>query len=67
MQNFTEIIKHWGRDQMAADLGVPKERVRGWERFNKLPQEHWRLLLSKAPERNIAISPDILIDFAAKN
>ena len=66
MQNFTEIVETWGRTELAADLNVPKERVRGWERFNTIPDEYWKKLLSKAPDRNIDISGDLLIELASR-
>ncbi len=67
MKSFAEIVKAWGRKNMASDLNIPKERVRGWERFDGIPDEYWQELLDKAPERNIEISPEILIDLAARN
>ena len=67
MKSYAEIIRAWGRAEMAADLGVPKERVRSWERFDTFPDEHWKLALELAPTRNIEISPDLLIELAARN
>ncbi len=72
MDSFTEIVQTWGRANMASDLSVPgeqvpEERVRSWERFNTIPDKHWRRLLNKAPARNISISPDLLIDLAARS
>lgn len=67
MHSNREIIRTWGRQQLATDLGVPKERVRGWERWDSLPASYWRELLNKAPERNIDISGDLLIDIAARD
>ncbi len=67
MNSFTDIVMVWGREELAADLSVPVERVRGWERFNLIPNKHWQELLNKAPERNIKISPELLIDIAAKD
>jgi len=67
MQSQSDIVRAWGREVLAADLGIPKERVRGWERFNTIPAEYWREILAKAPERHISISPDLLIDLAARN
>ena len=67
VDTYTQIIKTWGRKEMAADLGVPVERVRGWERFNKFPPQHWRVALNKAQARNIPISSDLLIDLAARD
>ena len=66
MHSFTEIVETWGRTELAIDLGVPKERARQWSRDNSIPQWYWKGLLSKAPERNIEISPEILIDLAAR-
>ena len=66
MRTNREIIRMWGRGQLAADLGIPKERVRGWERWDSLPASYWRELLNKDAERNIDISGDLLIDIAAK-
>ena len=66
MNSYTEIVNTWGVTEMAFDLGVPKERVRGWMRYNMLPPANWRRLLEKAPSRNIDISPDLLIDLAAR-
>lgn len=67
MNSHREIIQTWGRQQMADDLGVPAERVRGWERKDSLPAEYWRDVLSVASERDIAISPRLLIDLAARD
>ena len=67
MLDSREIIAIWSRRQLARDLNVPVERVRGWERQNSLPASYWRELLNKAPERNIDISGDLLIDIAARN
>ncbi|KKK55593.1 hypothetical protein LCGC14_3073010 [marine sediment metagenome] len=67
MESFTEIVKTWGRADMAKDLGVTEERVRNWERLDSIPDDFFRRLLDKAPKRNIRISPDLLIDLAARN
>ena len=67
MSGNRKIIEAWGRAQLAVDLDIPKDRVRGWERHDTIPKEYWRELLNKAPERNISISPDLLIDLAARN
>jgi len=66
MTTYTEIIKAWGREKMAQDLCVPKERVRGWERYNKFPAKNWKLALEVAP-KPIGLSPNLLIDIAARN
>ncbi len=67
MNSNTEIIDQWGRVLLAVDLGIPPDRVRNWERHDSIPKEYWRELLNKAPERNIRISPELLIDLAARN
>ena len=67
MQNMSELIDVWGRKELANDLDVPKERVRGWRRHDTLPQKYWKRLLEKAPSRNIEISPDLLISLAARD
>ena len=72
MDSFTEIVKAWGRAEMADDLStpserVPEERVRGWERFDNIPDKHWQELLKRAPERNICISADLLVNLAARD
>ena len=67
MNSYTEIVNTWGVTEMAFDLGVPKERVRGWKRYDTLPPANWKRLLEKAPARNIKISPDLLIDIAARD
>ena len=67
MQSHREIVRAWGREALAADLNIPKERVRAWERFGSIPAEYWQDLLSKAPDRNIEISPEILIRLAARD
>ena len=67
MQDFREIVEAWGRKELASDLGVPKERARQWSRDNSIPQWYWRVLLEKAPKRNIEISPKLLIDLAARD
>jgi DNA-binding transcriptional regulator YiaG len=67
MKSFSEIVRKWGRENLAADLQVPKERVRAWERFDTIPDEYWKEMLATAPQRNIRISPNLLIDLAARD
>ena len=67
MNSFTEIVESWGRSELAFDLKVPKERTRQWSRDNSIAAWYWKDLLSKAPERNIDISGDLLIDIAARD
>lgn len=67
MQSFTEIVESWGRAELAADLGVPKERTRQWSRDDTIHAKYWRGLLEKAPERGIRVSPELLIDLAARD
>ena len=67
MQSFTEVVETWGRDVLAKDVGVPKERARQWSRDDSIPAWYWKTLLAKAPKRNIKISPDLLIDLAARD
>lgn len=67
MDSFSEIVRAWGRDVMASDLRVPKERVRAWERFDTIPDEYWKEILATAPKRKIKLSPEILISLAARN
>lgn len=66
MNTYTEIVVAWGRQQLAEDLGVPPERVRGWERFDKIPSSNWRRMVDLAPTRGVNISPDLLLNIAAK-
>ena len=54
-------------DVLASDAGVDVETVRGWRKRDSIPAKYWRELLDKAPKRNIRISPDLLIDLAARN
>ena len=67
MQNFSEIIEIWGRPEMSDDLKVPPDMPRQWWRDNSIPAWYWRRMLNKAPERNINISADLLIDIAARD
>jgi len=67
MESFTEIVESWGRQQMATDLGIPKERARQWSRDDSITAKYWKDLLSKAPDRDIDISPETLIRLAARN
>ena len=67
MESHREIVQTWGRQTLASDLDIPEERVRAWERFNSIPAGYWQDLLSKAPERDIDISPELLIELAARN
>lgn len=68
MKTFRDIISAWpGVDFLAVDIGVGVETVRGWWKRDSIPVKHWKRLLDKAPERNISISPDLLIDLAARN
>ena len=67
MNSHREIVRAWGQGTLAADLNVPKDRVRGWYRNDGIPEEYWRELLNKAPERNISITGELLINLAARN
>jgi len=67
MDSFREIVETWGRTKIANDLGVPKERARQWSRDDSITAKYWQDLLSKAPSRDIDISPEVLIRLAAKN
>ena len=67
MESHREIVQTWGRQALASDLEIPEERVRAWERFDNIPAGYWQNMLNKAPDRNIDISPEILIRLAAKN
>ena len=67
MESYREIVQTWGRQTLASDLNIPEERVRAWERFDSIPAGYWQNMLNKAPERNINISGDLLINIAAKN
>ena len=68
MDSFENIICGWpGMDVLASDAGVDVETVRGWRKRDSIPAKYWRELLDKAPKRNIKISPELLIDLAAKN
>ena len=67
MESQREIVQTWGRQTLASDLGIPEERVRAWERFDSIPAGYWEEMLSKAPDRDIEISPEILIRLAARN
>lgn len=76
VDSFSAIIEAWDRSGispaqsqavMAADFNVPKERVRGWWRENSIPSEYWQEVVDKAPTRGIAISPELLIELAARD
>lgn len=67
VNSFTEIVETWGRAELASAMGVPKERARQWSRDNSIPQRYWKRLLAEAVEREFPISPDLLIDLAAKD
>jgi len=67
MRSNTEIVIKWGRALLAADLDIPEDRVRNWERSDSIPKEYMREMVEKAPERNIQISDELLIDLAARN
>ncbi len=66
MDDFFEIVEIWGRPEMSADLKIPKDMPRQWWRDNSIPAWYWRRMLDKAPERNIDISNDLLIDMAER-
>ena len=67
VNSFREIVETWGRRQMGLDLGVPKERARQWSRDDSITAKYWKRLLAKAPDRNIDVSPELLIDLAARD
>lgn len=66
-KSFSEIVETWDRFELAYDLRVPPERVRGWLRDNSIPSSYWKDILSMAPDRGIDITPDLLIDLAARH
>jgi DNA-binding transcriptional regulator YiaG len=37
MDNFSDLISAWGRQEMAADLGVDVARVHKWAQRNRIP------------------------------
>lgn len=68
MNSFTEIVETWGRKEMVVDLGLSnKDQPRQWSRDDSITAKYWRRMLDAAPKRNIHISPDLLIDLAARS
>ena len=68
MNSFTQVMCAWPKISLLADdAGVDIEAVRGWRKRDSIPARYWKKLLDKAPERNIEISPEILIDLAARS
>ena len=53
-------------DILADDAGVDIEAARGWRKRDSIPAKYWKVLLNKAPERNIDISGDLLIELASR-
>lgn len=54
-------------DEEKAELQRLKDRVRKWDQLDILPVEHWQTLLEIAPSRDIDISPELLIELAARD
>lgn len=65
--SFSDLVETWGRQHMVDDLGETKDIVRGWFRNNNIPSDRWQKLLDKAPKRGIKISPETLIELAARD
>ena len=66
MQSNKEIIQAIGRRNIATELEIPEERVRGWERIDSLPAEYWKEILAMAPLYNVELSAALLIRIAAR-
>ena len=54
-------------DEEKAELKRLKDRIRKWDQLDILPVEHWQALLEIAPSRDIDISPELLIELAARD
>ena len=68
MKSFTQVMCAWpSMALLAEDAGVDVEATRGWRKRDSIPSKYWRRLLNKAPERNINISSDLLVDIAARD
>ena len=68
MKEFNDIAERWpSRAMFATDLGVKYTTARGWSQRDSIPSAYWRALINAGMRRNIEISPDLLIDLAAKD
>ena len=67
MDSFTEIVEDWGREALASDMDIPKERARQWSRDDSIPSWYWQKLLARARRRGIKITPNLLIRLAARD
>jgi len=64
-KSFQELIDGWaeenGQDCFAEDLGQKPGTVRVWKHRNRVPREHWALLLTKAPTRRLRVTYEDLV------
>lgn len=68
MDSFQQIIKKWpDRSALASDLGVMDETIKGWIKRESIPANYWKRLIAAGAERGIYVSPDKLIDLAARD
>lgn len=61
-QTFQALIEAWGDDRFAEDLAQKPGTVRVWKHRNRVPREHWALLLVKARSRRLRLSYDDLVN-----
>lgn len=51
-QTFVDVIDLWpSRPELARDLGFTIGRVQKWADRNKIPPEHWNILIKAAGKR----------------
>lgn len=53
-------------DDLAKDVGAPVSRVIKWRTRNRVPAEYWRALLVAAEKREIAASPEMLVELSSR-
>ncbi len=67
MHSFTEIVETWGRKRLVTDLGLPEDMPRQWSRDDSIHAKYWKKLLASPRAWAIGITPEILIELAARN
>jgi hypothetical protein len=67
VRTFVDVIDQWPSIMaMAEDLEEKPSTVSKWRQRNRIPPEHWRLLVQRARRRRYPIDEVKLVEIAAR-
>lgn len=59
---WRDVIDMWRKDaHLARALGVHRDSVAGWKKRNRIPPEHWRILLRRMIAHGMELNGDDLL------